>query len=343
MISLKLPITTKQVGKHFRHIHKMARFHQKQATQTFHATHRHAKRILRKHKVVLHKVRQHSLRTAAVATLSAGMLAVPSLSTATTPSAEAHAASHELQNALVADHVQSTGQFSVAPQLPYGPGTEDASIAGLLPQKIEEIVPSGVHTFTPDQATQLTDLFQKAFNITAKTELDGIQLNANQGIIAGEQHLPLYPGQPLSEHHKDIFTGAISDPTAPLTGIVSHPSYGYWTDGKASVTKKMVEQEKWYFVAQSFLSPQFRDNPDKVYNFFKYRKFLVINRKTGQTVVVDFADAGPSPFTHRQYGGSNEVLIGLGLGSVRTGEIIAMFIDDPNDTIPLGPLTGYNP
>ena len=66
---------------------------------------------------------------------------------------------------------------------------------------------------------------------------------------------------------------------------------------------------------------------------------LVVNSKTGQAVVTDIADAGPAAWTGKHLGGSPEVMTYLGLhrGS-RKGAVVYFFIDDSNDTIPLGPV-----
>jgi hypothetical protein len=183
---------------------------------------------------------------------------------------------------------------------------------------------------------------QEIFGITARAELEGVRLNVVRGVIAGEQHLPLYPGDTLKNHFKNRVTGQVADPTANLTGMVPGlPSWGYFKDNAKSITKQDVDREQWYIAAQTFLAPGWQEHTQQMYAWFKYRKVIVINQVTGQAVVADIADAGPSPYTKRSFGGSNEVLISLGLGKQRTGEVMTLFVDDPNDTIPLGPLTGY--
>jgi hypothetical protein len=90
---------------------------------------------------------------------------------------------------------------------------------------------------------------------------------------------------------------------------------------------------------QTFLAPGFSENVAKYRDFFKYRKMLVVNPKTGQAVVTDIGDSGPSEYTGKSLGGSPEVMQGLGLATgPRKGAVLYFFIDDPQDKIPLGPI-----
>ena len=79
------------------------------------------------------------------------------------------------------------------------------------------------------------------------------------------------------------------------------------------------------------------------FDFFKFRKMLVINPKTGQAVVAVIGDAGPAEWTGKHLGGSPEVMDALGLASgPRKGLVIYFFIDDPKNEVPLGPVKVRN-
>ena len=66
---------------------------------------------------------------------------------------------------------------------------------------------------------------------------------------------------------------------------------------------------------------------------------LAINPETGAAVVAVIADAGPAKWTGKQFGGSPQVMHDLGFYPTKTkGKILLLFIDDPDDKIPLGPL-----
>lgn len=327
---------------HFHRIKKIALAHQRVAVQSFHATHRHAKRLLRKHRMVLHKVRHHAVRSAIVAGVSMSVLAAPVLASAPNPSLPSPSNSdRELQQQMITDHVQAVGTSAVFPNGAFGPAREQASHKGELAQKMRNIAPSYTSVLTGQQEEQFTQVIQQYFGFTAKAELEGMRLNATQGIIAGEQHLPLYPGDSLANHG--------TDPTASLTGMVPGlPSWGYFAPDKASVTQKMIEQEEYYIAAQTWLSPGWTAQNNA---WYKYRKMVMLapdyENNRVSAVVVDIGDAGPSPFVYsnvegerlnRTFGGSNEVLMGLNLGLKRVGHVYAFFIDDPQDKVPLGPL-----
>lgn len=326
---------------HFHHIRRAALSHHTQVVRRFHGAHRHARRLLKKHRIVIHKVRDHSVRTAVVASVSSGLIATPALmATAQTAKAESNASA---QGALTTNpqFAQTAGPFKSLP--PLGPSTEKVDKTVQFRERLNTVAPGESKSLTVEQEAAVTQVIQETFGLTARAELEGVRLNVVRGKIAGEQHLPLYPGDTIHNHFKNRITGQVSDPTANLTGMVPGlPSWGYFAKNAKSVTKQDVEREQWYIAAQTFLAPGWRENTNKMYNFFKYRKMIIINPETGQAVVVDIGDAGPSPSTGRSFGGSNEVLIGLGLGKKRTGTVMTLFVDDPGDTIPLGPLTGYS-
>jgi len=67
---------------------------------------------------------------------------------------------------------------------------------------------------------------------------------------------------------------------------------------------------------------------------------LVLNPDNGSAVVAVIADAGPAKYTGKQFGGSPQVMFDLGFYPRRAkGKVIVLFVDDPQDKIPLGPIT----
>ena len=104
-------------------------------------------------------------------------------------------------------------------------------------------------------------------------------------------------------------------------------------------------RERYYLAVQTFLSPGFAERVGEYRDFYRFRKMLVVNPKTGQAVVAVIGDAGPAAWTGKHLGGSPEVMhfVGLAKGP-RKGAVLYFFIDDPDDKIPLGPVkaTGKN-
>jgi hypothetical protein len=315
----------------FAKLHGQVKHHHKRAKRAFHSTHRHAKKLLKKHRLPLEELRQHSVKTVAAAALVTGAFSGPAYAFTQTP--ETLESTKEIQQVAIQDHAEAIGvTVAATTDTPAGPDASLANKAGLFSKKIERINAVPNTMLTGEQEAQVEQLIQENYGIPAKAELEGIRLNTTYGVMAGEQHLPLYPGDTLENHS--------SDPTKHLTGMVPGlPSWGYFAKDKASVTQKDIERERYYIAAQTFLSPGWNQNVQKYYKWYKYRKMIVINPETGQACVVVIGDAGPSPFLKRSFGGSNEVMIEVGLGLKRKGAVYALFVDDPNDTIPLGPVT----
>ncbi len=316
---------------HFEKIRGHALRHKKRAEKAFNETHRHANALFRKHKVVLGKIRHHTIRSAALAGVSVGILAAPAIATSGPQIAFASPLNHiSLARLVVQDRQDQLGIQKIPSTDQYGPSAKLASLAGLVPAKIKEIAPEYQDNLTDAQAAQFSQVIQEVYNVKVTNQLDGVRLYRNQGIIAGEQHLPLYPGQPLSEH--------VSDPTRNLTGMVPGlPAYGYFANNRQSVTQLDISREEYYMALQTFLTPGWSQDYEHLYSWFKYREMFIINPETGDAVKVDIGDSGPGLSTHRQFGGSNEVIMGLGLGAVRTGHVYVFFVD-PSDKTPLGPL-----
>ena len=105
------------------------------------------------------------------------------------------------------------------------------------------------------------------------------------------------------------------------------------------VVKKDKQREKYYLAVQTFLSPGFAERVGEYRDFYRFRKMLVVNPKTGQAVVAVIGDAGPAAWTGKHLGGSPEVMDYLGReDGAKKGPVLYFFIDDAKDTIPLGPV-----
>lgn len=66
---------------------------------------------------------------------------------------------------------------------------------------------------------------------------------------------------------------------------------------------------------------------------------IMINPLNGQAVVGVLGDAGPANWTLKQFGASPEAMKALKLHKgPRKGLVLLLFVDDPDNTIPLGHL-----
>lgn len=198
------------------------------------------------------------------------------------------------------------------------------------------ILPQTVEPLTEQQERTIADILTRRFNIVIEPSLDGKRLNRSYGYIGAEQHLMRYPGDTIATHFQtaDEFSFAASG-MAPGRG-----AWGYFTPSAEMLAQRDIEREKYYIAVQTFLSPGWNENVNEMYNFFKYRKMLVVNPDNGKSMVVVIGDAGPGQNTGKHLGGSPEVMRYLERkdGGAK-GPVLYFFIDDPQDRIPLGPIT----
>ena len=227
-------------------------------------------------------------------------------------------------------------------KIPSPLSTASAQIIQTIDRKVflvydlKNVLPNDVRPLTSEEERSVGEVLTRDFGMSVSAELDGKRLNTSYGLIGQEQHLPRYPGDNVFTHFdSQEATGKYwSYGMTPGLG-----AWGYFTDSSGTLTQKDIDREKYYIAVQTFLAPGFDSNPKEYTDFFKYRKMLVVNPQNGKAVVADIADAGPSPWTGKQLGGSPEVMGYLErYDGAQRGPVLYYFIDDPNDTIPLGPV-----
>lgn len=208
--------------------------------------------------------------------------------------------------------------------------------AAFIISDLGKALPSEVKPLTPEEEAKIGEILSRDFGIKVFSELDGIRLNRSYGLIGAEQHLARYPGDNMSAHFSsgEDSQKYYSSGMAPGLG-----AWGYFTRSQYDMTQKDIEREKYYIAVQTFLAPGFHDNVGRYIEFFKYRKMLVVNPENGKAMVVVIGDAGPGESTGKSLGGSPEVMKYLErVDGAQKGPVLYFFIDDPNDTIPLGPI-----
>lgn len=206
----------------------------------------------------------------------------------------------------------------------------------LLADSLKDFMPPDVRLLDEKEEIEITDLLSKNFGFKVTASIDNIKLNRNYGVIGGEQHLYRYPGDNLYAHADNAGDWAKYGGAGIAPGL---GAWGYFAPTKQEFTDKDKGKEKYYLAIQTFLVPGYAENVSKYRVFFKYRKMIVVNPKTGQTVVAVIGDAGPAEWTGKHLGGSPEVMDYLGLAAgPRKGPVLYFFIDDPEDKIPLGPV-----
>lgn len=203
--------------------------------------------------------------------------------------------------------------------------------------ELRPIIGDVVRPLSDEEEVNVSVILARHYKINVSSNVDGLRLNRTYGVIGAEQHLMRYPGDTMASHltadqAKDKFI--YSSGMAPGRG-----AWGYFTKSKENMTNGDVEREKWYIAVQTFAAPNYNQRLGEYRDFFKYRKMLVMNTKTGSAVVCDIGDAGPAVWTGKHLGGSPEVMYALDLHkSMRKGPVLYFFINDPDGTIPLGPI-----
>lgn len=209
--------------------------------------------------------------------------------------------------------------------------------ASRLISKLKEFLPKDIIPLTQDQENKIASLLSESFNVNVASELQGIRLNRSYGLIGQEQHLKRYPGDTTEQHLLDSdekYEFLHSKGIAPGLG-----AWGYFAQSRAEITFLDNLREKYYIAVPTFLAPGWQENVGKFGLFLKYRKMLVVNPENGKAVIADIADAGPAEFTGKHLGGSPEIMNYLEReDGARRGPVLYFFVDDPNDTIALGPI-----
>lgn len=198
------------------------------------------------------------------------------------------------------------------------------------------VVPSQVRPLSTQEEQQIAEILTETYGMKVSAELDGKRLNRSYGLIGGEQHLYRYPGDTLAKHAINPEDRAMYLPSGIAPGL---GAWRYFANSEKEMTQLDIDRERYYIAVQTFLAPGFNENVAEYKEWFKYRKMLVVNPKTGQAVVADIADAGPGQSTGKHLGGSPEVMhfVGLAKGP-RKGAVLYYFIDDPENKVPLGPV-----
>lgn len=345
-------------SKKFHHLKRILAKHQGLARERLHKRHRHLKRILKRHQITIEGVRQKGAQIAATGAL-VGAIATSPFSINQTNRAKAE---NNNDKTFLDDEKRKLEQKKrvVTKVLSrYGPqklssGSKEVDVevevASLFKdenalKRIKEIATTIDQSNRGQYEDELTKLFISYYGIDSAASLDGKRLNTYFGAIGQEQHLPRFAGDATLWHS--------DDPVVQRYGITpGRGAWGWWTNAKSSLTPEMINQEKYYIASQTFLAPGWRENTKELYEWFKYRKVLLVNPRNNKAVVAVIGDAGPASWTGKNFGGSPEVMKALdsvdghGVKDVMTGQggdkdnVFVYFVSDPENKVPLGPVNG---
>lgn len=207
------------------------------------------------------------------------------------------------------------------------------NVQGILGQRLEaNLANQPIGSLDKPLQEKICATINGILGVKACFDLDNIALNHAYGWMGYEQHLKRFPGDDLSQHDEEQVAGI-----APGLG-----GWGYFAPSREQMTDEIRLREKYYVAVQTLYMPQWNQRTRELYEWFKFRKVLVINPQNGKAVVGVVGDAGPADWTGKQFGGSPELMkeINLHLGP-RKGKVLLLFLDDPDNKVPLGPLD-YN-
>ena len=207
-----------------------------------------------------------------------------------------------------------------------------ANISSETNIQISSILPQEIKLLTVDQEAKISHFLYQTYGIQAVPQLGSTRLNHVYGMMGAEQHLPRFPGDTISQHDEYQKSGI-----TPGLG-----AWGYFTRSKNELTEDLFFKEKYYVAVQTLYLPDWPDRLDYLYDWYKYRKVVVVNPANGKVIVAVIADAGPAKWTGKQFGGSPEVMAYLGLNiGMQKGAVVMNFVDDPEDKVSLGPLENH--
>lgn len=192
--------------------------------------------------------------------------------------------------------------------------------------------PLGNWKLTPAAEEKISRLLKNAFGVSVSAQFEGNRLNHAYGRMGAEQHLPRYPGD-TADQHKELVEKGI---TPSLGG------WGYFAYAKNQMTPELYAIEKYYVAVQTLYLPNWKTDLSYLVQWYKYRRVVVVNPTNGKTLVAAVADAGPSDWTGKHFGGSPEVMAYLKVNyGMQNHPVVLFFLDDPEKKIPLGPVE-YN-
>jgi hypothetical protein len=200
----------------------------------------------------------------------------------------------------------------------------------LLIDYLGSVLPDKPKVLTVGEEKALEQGILELTKIPVKASLEGEHLNVNYGYIGAEQHLFRFPGDTLSQHGSPEIQ---KEGIAPGLG-----AWGYFAFSRREMTANLYETEKWYGVVQTLYLPDWNTRQPYLRDWYRYRKILIVNTVNGNAVVAAVADSGPAAWTGKHFGGSPEVMEYLGGARYKKGPVLVLFVDDPQNQIPLGPV-----
>lgn len=295
--------------------------------QSLHNSHKHARRLFRKHKLTFRHLRHASTRAAAGAALAGSLFVGPVHSGVVKPIEEKKVAQAQ---------IPSPTEHKIA-------GPDNPEVKKLSEEefgdKIKEIMGPNVGRegrLTDAQLEQIKKLTKEQFGITvdAKTE-KGFEFKEHYGMSGAEQHLPRHVGDTAAAHVSP------DDPLAITAGITrGRGAWGYVPSSKENGTEN---REKWYVVGRTMDSDQFGTEASKGLGGQRYLTIQIPQGEQDNNTFVgvgELWDAGPGRSTGKIWGHSPEYWYHFGqrAGRSRKTQVIMLPVTSDMPVSELGPV-----
>jgi len=195
-------------------------------------------------------------------------------------------------------------------------------------EKMINTLKQPVGSLPREQSLYLEQQISDLLGFEVASELDQIHLPHTFGILAALPHLRRHPQDQITDH-----------PTMQEAGLAPHRSSFGWFTEMGQLTQLAIEREKYFVSIQVDLLPEWRTSAQKLTEWYKYRKVVVINPVHELAVVACVGDFGPGNWIQHQFGASPEIVRHLGAWDLESqGKMFVFLVNDPTNKIALGPV-----
>lgn len=166
----------------------------------------------------------------------------------------------------------------------------------------------------------------EVLGLEVSSEIAGHRLLYNTGKVKALPHSKLHPTDTIASH---VF------PYAQLSEKRS--SYGWFLE-QGKVSEESEKVEKFFCALPLYFFADWQTDPKLAKKWYKHRKIIFINPMENLAVICAVSSIGPNAPSRYQFGASPETIVAGKFWSPRSsGRALVLFVDDPNDTVQLGP------